>query len=442
MRHSSASRAAARTTVRRVVVAAASALLLAGPLAATAHAAPAEQLPADQLPAELVEAISRDLKISADEYLERSDRAQELADYARSFRAERPEDFAGAWLGTDGQPVVAVTNPDAARQAENDGYHVTVAPVSADGLERSLAELNRWVAALPRELASQVNSTSIDVFNNRLIVDIANSPAGRALNLPTLIANVQVMLTPGQPPNEPGPLGGDTYITADGDVRSTPLDRIGVCSFGFNAVDADGTAANITAGHCDAVAREDGGSTVYLPNRENIDESLKIGAFTRSTVGEGSTLDYGIIGLDQAGEDVGLNRPVIRGGNGSTLTVTGTAAPVAGAPVCKSGQSSYFTCGIVAADRIETQLVRADGTSTTIRGFATTACTLSGDSGGAIVTGTLALGVISGSNSSGAPDCVEANLVLAPQGGTSSLGIAIRDIEAETGARVRTGAAA
>ena len=62
--------------------------------------------------------------------------------------------------------------------------------------------------------------------------------------------------------------------------------------------------------------------------------------------------------------------------------------------------------------------------------------------GGAIVTGTLALGVISGSNSSGAPDCVEANLVLAPQGGTSSLGIAIQDIEAETGARVRTGAAA
>lgn len=287
-----------------------------------------------------------------------------------------------------------------------------------------------------------MNATSIDVFNNRLIVDIANSPAGRALNLPTLIANVQVMLTPGQPPNEPGPLGGDTYITADGDVRSTPLDRIGVCSFGFNAVDADGSAANITAGHCDAVAREDGGSTVYLPNRENIDESLKIGAFTRSTVGEGSTLDYGIIGLDQAGQDVGLNRPVIRGGNGSTLTVTGTAAPVAGAPVCKSGQSSYFTCGIVAADRIETQLVRADGTSTTIRGFATTACTLSGDSGGAIVTGTLALGVISGSNSSGAPDCVEANLVLAPQGGTSSLGISIQDIEAETGARVRTGAAA
>jgi len=63
---------------------------------------------------------------------------------------------------------------------------------------------------------------------------------------------------------------------------------------------------------------------------------------------------------------------------------------------------------------------------------------LSGDSGGSIVTGTLALGVISGSNSAGAPNCVEANLVLAPNGGTSSLGISIRDIENATGSTVRT----
>ncbi len=201
---------------------------------------------------------------------------------------------------------------------------------------------------------------------------------------------MQVQLTPGLPANDPAPLGGDTYITADGDVRSTPLDRIGICSFGFNAVDPNGDPVNVTAGHCDAVARADGGSTVYLPNRENIDESTRIGAFTRSSVGTDSPpLDYGIIGFDKAGVEAGLDRPVVRGGgNGSTLTVTGTAVPVVGAPVCKSGQSSYFTCGVVAADRIETQLVYPDGQSTTIRGFATTACTLSGDSGGAIVTGT------------------------------------------------------
>ncbi|SEC28075.1 hypothetical protein SAMN04490240_1428 [Rhodococcus pyridinivorans] len=440
MRLSSASRAAVRSTTRRVAVAAASAVLLAVPLSATANAAPAEQLPSAELPAELVEAIQRDLGLTPEEYLDRAARAQELGDYARDFRSERPSEFAGAWLGEDGKPVIAVTNPEAAEKAAQDGYRATVAPVSADGLEQALAELNRWVAGLPREVSSQINSASIDVLNNQIVLDIVNSPIGRALNLPSLVANVQVQLSPGMPPNDPAPMGGDTYITADGDVRATPIERIGICSFGFNGVDADGDAVNLTAGHCDAVARSDGGSTVYLPNRANIDESVRIGKFTESTVGTDSTLDYGIVSLDKAGVEAGLDRPSVRGGNGSTLTVTGTAVPVVGAPVCKSGQSSSFTCGLVVADRIETQLTYDSGFSSTIRGFATSACTLAGDSGGAIVTGTLALGVISGSNSAGAPNCVEANLVLAPNGGTSSLGIPIQEIENATGTRVRTAA--
>jgi streptogrisin C len=439
MRHSSASRAAVRTTIRRAAVVAASTVLLIGPLTATANAAPQDQAP--ELPAELVEAVQRDLGLTPEQYLERASRAQELNSYARDFRAERPSDFAGAWMNADGNPVVAVTNREAARQAEQDGYQATVAPISADGLERALAELNRWVSALPREVSSQVNNTSIDVLNNQIVVDVVNSPLGRALNLPSLIANIQVQLTPGMPANDPAPLGGDTYITADGDVRDTPLERIGICSFGFNGVDANGDPVNITAGHCDAVARDDGGSTVYLPNRGNIDESVQIGSFTNSTAGTDSNLDYGIISLNDAGVDAGLDRPTVRGGNGSTLTVTGIARPVVGAPVCKSGQSSSFTCGVVAADHVETQLVYANGSASTIRGFATTACTLSGDSGGAIVTGTLALGVISGSNSAGAPDCVEANLVLSPSGGTSSLGISVGDIADATGTRVRTASA-
>ncbi|UYP18438.1 S1 family peptidase [Rhodococcus sp. Z13] len=446
MRLSSASRAAARSTTRRGVVdttrrgvvAATSLVLLLGPLASAANAAPAEQAAAADLPTELVEAVQRDLGLTPEEYLERAARAQELGSYARTLRSERPGDYAGAWLGEDGQPVVAVTSRDAAEKARKDGFQATVAPVSADGLEQSLTELNRWVAGLPREVSSQINSASIDVFNNQIVVDIVNTPIGRALNLPSLIANVQVQLSPGMPPNDPAPMGGDTYITADGDVRTTRIENIGICSFGFSGVDAEGDAVNITAGHCDAVARRDGGSTVYLPNRQNVDDSVRIGRFTESTVGTNSTLDYGIISLEQAGLDAGLDRPIVRGGNGSTLTVTGTAVPVVGAPVCKSGQSSAFTCGVVVTDHLETQLVYESGAATTIRGFATSACTLAGDSGGAVVTGTLALGVISGSNSAGAPNCVEANLVLAPSGGTSSLGIPITEIENAAGVRVRT----
>lgn len=452
MRNPLAPRAAMHLLARRAAVVGSSAILLLVPFSAAAHAEPVTpstpgqqntgQLPAEQLPQGLVDAIARDLKISPHEYLERASRAQELGSYAKNFRAERPADFAGAWIGLDGQPVVAVTSTDAAAIAARDGYKTTIAAVSADGLDQSLDEINRWVATLPRELATQVNGASIDVFNNQVVVDILNSPIGRALNLPTVIANVQVMLTPGVPPNEPGPLGGDTYITAAGPLAQTPAEQIRVCSFGFNAVDATGGAVNVTAGHCNPTVTTGGHSTVYLPNRENVGASLPIGRFARSNVGGTSGLDYGVISLDKAGVDAGLNRPVIRGGNGSTLTVTGTAIPVVGAPICKSGQTSAFTCGVVAADRVETQLEVSDGSSRTVRGFAASTCTLAGDSGGAIVTGTLALGITSGSNSSMAPNCAEANLVLAPQGGTMSLGIPIRGIEADTGARVRTSATA
>ncbi len=133
----------------------------------------------------------------------------------------------------------------------------------------------------------------------------------------------------------------------------------------------------------------------------------------------------------------------MRGANGTTLTITGVADPITGAPVCKSGQSSTFTCGFVVADRVETQLYTANGESRTIRGFASSACTLGGDSGGAIVSGTLALGITSGSNAADAPNCNEANVALAPYGGTATLGIPIRailaDIDATSGGGVGSG---
>ncbi|MGB7235515.1 MAG: S1 family peptidase, partial [Rhodococcus sp. (in: high G+C Gram-positive bacteria)] len=365
---------------------------------------------------------------------------QELSTYASDFRASRPSDFAGAWIGPDGNAVVAVTTPDAAQAVAKDGYDTAHAPVSADGLEKSLADLNSWIASLPREVASQVNGTSIDILDNQIVIDLANSPIGSALNLPTLLANLKVILSPGAPkPVDPSPMGGDTYVTTEGDIKNTPSTEISVCSFGFNATDASGSPVNLSAGHCNPNADTgSGGAPVYLPNPANVQESTRIGTVDRSSLGSPSGLDWSVIALNDQGVSSGLDRPTVRGANGSTITVTGMASPVVGAPVCKSGQSSSFTCGVIAADRVETQLFMEDGSSRTVRGFASTACTLSGDSGGAIVTGTLALGITSGSNSGGAPDCAEANLALAQYGGTASLGIPIAQVAAETGTTVRT----
>ncbi|OZC75406.1 protease [Rhodococcus sp. 06-462-5] len=416
------------------------AFVLLASFSGTAAADPVVQSPADQLPRELVEAVQRDLKISPQEYLDRAARAQELSAYASDFRASRPADFAGAWIGPDGNAVVAVTSPAAAQAVAKDGYATAQSPVSADGLEKSLADLNSWIAGLPREISEQINGTAIDFIDNQIVIDLVNSPIGSALNLPTLLANIKVILSPGgNKPVDPTPMGGDTYVTTSGPIADAPATDISICSFGFNAVDPSGAAVNLTAGHCNPdKATGSGGAPVYLPDPADISRSTQIGSFDRSSLGAADGLDWSVIALNDTGIASGLDRPTVRGANGSTVTVTGTAAPVIGAPVCKSGQSSSFTCGVVAADRVETQLYMEDGTSRTVRGFASTACTLAGDSGGAIVTGTLALGITSGSNSGGAPDCNEANLALAQYGGTASLGIPIDQVTRATGATLRT----
>ncbi|MFC9996432.1 S1 family peptidase [Nocardia sp. NPDC127526] len=432
---------------RRATVIGFAAAVLAGPLLTTAPATAESpnQLAAENLPAELAQAIERDLRMTPVEYLDRAAKAQQLQDYAKEFRTERPEEFAGAWMGADGKPVLAVTSLDAARVVAEDGYQTRLAPINADGLEGSLDQLNKWIGGLPREISGAINSVAIDFLNSQLVVNVANTPGGHLLNLPTLIANIKVILSPDAGgPIERRPMGGDTYISAPTSLGDSSLQSVDVCSFGFNATDASGNALNISAGHCNPnLGKANDRASVYLPDVKNLIASPQVGTFVHSQVGGGAALDYSVIELNADAVAAGMDQPSVRGANGTTLAITGIANPITGAPVCKSGQSSTFTCGFVIADRVETQLYTSEGQSKTVRGFASSACTLGGDSGGAIVSGTLALGITSGSNAADAPNCNEANAVMAQYGGTATLGIPIRailaDIEANSGGGLGNG---
>lgn len=437
---------ARRATVRAASLAFASTVLVSPLFAAIpASAEPTAPGAADQLPAELVTAIARDLKMTPAEYLDRAAKAQELRNYATAFRSERPDEFAGAWMGTDGKPILAVTSLDAARVVAEDGYQTRLAPINADNLEGSLDQLNSWITGIPREISGAINSVAIDFLNSQLVVSVANTPGGHLLNLPTLIANVKVVLSPNSGgPVERRPMGGDTYISAPTSLNDSALHSVDVCSFGFNSIDAAGNALNISAGHCNPnLGKNDDKADVYLPNVRNLSASPQVGTFVTTQLGGRSALDYSVIKLNDAAVGAGMDQPSVRGANGTTLTLTGVADPITGAPVCKSGQSSTFTCGYVVADRVETQLYTSEGQSKTVRGFASSACTLGGDSGGAIVSGTRALGITSGSNAADAPNCNEANQALASYGGTASLGIPIRailtDIDANAGGGLGSG---
>lgn len=355
-------------------------VLAAFSVTGTGQAAPA----ADRLPADLVAAIQRDLHLSPQEYLERADAAQQVAGFASDLRRVDPGSFGGAWLDDDGTPTVAVTSSEATARVVAAGYRAEVAPSPVVAPEDPLAQRNR------------------------------------RSNTPLSVPRIRVA-------SGTDPIGGDAYVTT-----LEPIATAGafmVCSFGFTAADSAGTPLVLSAGHCDpspATAGTANAAPVYAPDRTDIRNSPRVGGFAESGLGgTGGGLDYSAIRLTPEAAAGGLGRPTVRGAGGSALTITGTAVPVVGAPVCKSGQASGYTCGTVQDADYTTDLYGNGGEAWSVHGFTDNACTLAGDSGGAIITGTRALGITSGSSVADAADCTQAATV---PGGMLSFGIPVRDI--------------
>ncbi|MFM1730756.1 S1 family peptidase [Prescottella soli] len=351
-------------------------------LPGTGQAAPS----ADRLPAGLVAAIQRDLHLTPQEYLERADAAQQVAGYASDLRRVDPGAFGGARLDLDGVPTVAVTSPEAAARVVAAGYRAEFVPSPIDAPEGTPVQPNR------------------------------------RSNTPMSVPRFEVA-------SGTDPIGGDAYITTVEPIATAR--SFMVCSFGFTAADSAGTPLALSAGHCDpsrATAGTANAAAVYAPNRTDIPNSPRVGEFARSGIGSaGGGLDYSVIRLTPEAAAGGLGKPTVRGADGDVLTITGTAVPVAGAPVCKSGQRSGYTCGTVQAAAYTTDLFGNSGESWSVHGFTHDACTLAGDSGGAIITGTRALGITSGSTVADAAGCTQA----VAAGGVLSFGIPVRDILAQ-----------
>lgn len=400
---------------------------------------------ATELPEALTEAIARDLGYSAQEYLDRAERAQHLHAFADSYRADNPDSYAGAWLDASGAPVVAVTTDEAVGDISARGYQAQRAAVSANVMQEALAQLVDWIQHLPRDAARSINGIAVDAMNNQIILQVANSPLGQVLNLPTLLANVRITPIPASPRSVAAAIGGDSFVTSAEAIDSPDTHEITVCSLGFSATAADGSNAYISAGHCDPLLDSGrSGAPVYLPDPAgpSAGHGPQVGSIVASRVGGDSGVEYSIIAVNEAGMAAGLDQPAVRGSGGSSVPVTGVGAAVVGAPICKSGKSSSYTCGVVTAEHVEVPLYLDDGTTRTVSGFAGSTCSLAGDSGGAIISGTLALGITSGSNSGDSASCGEAALALAATGGTSTVGIPVGDITAATGVQVRTAPAA
>ena len=159
------------------------------------------------------------------------------------------------------------------------------------------------------------------------------------------------------------------------------------CSVGFSATAASGAQRLVTAGHC----TQRGGEVAGANN-------VPIGP-VRSSVFD-RTGDWSVV-------DVGPGwraTPSVAAEGSSTRSITGTATAPVGAAVCRSGSTTGWRCGTVTAVD-----VTANYAAGPVQGLVlTTACSEGGDSGGPFVSGSSALGVLSG----GTGDCTTA-------GGTS-----------------------
>ncbi|CAM5229693.1 S1 family peptidase [Streptomyces californicus] len=103
----------------------------------------------------------------------------------------------------------------------------------------------------------------------------------------------------------------------------------------------------------------------------------------------------GIASVD-AGNSIGLD--ITTYGKAGTVPVKGSKRAPSGAALCKSGQTTGWTCGKVGSYNVSvTYTDQNGGPDTVVTGLASSSvCTQGGDSGGAYVSGDQAQGMTSG----------------------------------------------
>ncbi|MFD6351206.1 S1 family peptidase [Nocardia tengchongensis] len=419
------------------------ALLLTVPSVALTLAQPAPAAPASGLPEDLVAAIQRDLGLSPAQYLDRAETGQNLVRFADSIRGTFPGSFAGAWLDTDGTPVVGLSDgPDkaAARTAvEAAGYQVKDQQRSERTLLDQLGQVGDWIRSRPVELSGHVASASIDPVANDIALS-TDAAQGQGLQLPDFLGFVRLVLgslgsaqppttqppvtttkppvtttkppvtttkppvtttkppvtttkppvttTTGQPPAADAMLGGDGYNFGEH-----------YCSLGFNATDGSGNIVNITAGHCDPNSQNAGGPDATVTTEGISAGGPRFGAFDFP---HPDGVDFSTIKIDDDAIQRFENN-FVRGPGGKPLAITGIADPVVGAPVCKTGVTTGYNCGVISAVN-ETLNNEALGITKGLF-LANNICALPGDSGGPVITGTRALGISTASNNRTQAEC-------------------------------------
>lgn len=361
-----------------LVAAGAVAVGLADPAAA---APPADPKAPDPATAALQQAVRRDLGISWVEYLERGAKAERAAELDRQL-AGTP-----GYRGVVLQGNQIVVTGDGGRVAE--AARAKGAKVTANGRRAASAQpmLQKYLAEVGADGLSAVQATA-DGWT--ITVDqptrARTNPTGRPVS-PQQFAeqNPGVEVRAGRPAERRAQiLGGQGWVGDPGGV---------LCSVGFAGFDPSGRQEMLTAGHC---SKDNAVDRAYL----EADRGQFLGARTFSQFGgpnhasnTESTAGTDISIFGGAQQDF---RPIVDTYGGRSK-VTGVVAPVVGAPVCDSGRTSRsWRCSTISGvGPFAVYGFRGNDDVRWVNGFETRMTTLGGDSGGSMVSGLKAVGVLS-----------------------------------------------
>lgn len=182
------------------------------------------------------------------------------------------------------------------------------------------------------------------------------------------------------------------------------------CSDGFNGFQiSSGATQLVTAGHCLAAMSNIQGSvmtgTQTGPNSA-VSNSVTVGQPVASSGQFGNGNDSGLV----SSGNVAPKAAVLTWGGGAgaplssaALAVTGQSAAIVNSNLCKSGSSSGWTCGTVQSVDQNVSVQDDKGTIHTVNSIIASTCVIPGDSGGAALVGSTAVGIASSSVSS--PAC-------------------------------------
>lgn len=337
----------------------------------------------------LRQAMQRDLGLTASQvsqYL----KVERLADQQqKALEKQQGRNFAGSWIErkADGSFQLVVGTTSFSQQKAAAGVEIRQAKHSFASLKASKAQLDDQLAR-GTKVPKGVYAWYVDVPSNTVVVSVGVGAEKAGIDFVARSgadANAVRFETMQEAPElRLAVQGGRGYLRDPGDGY------LYACSVGF-PVTQGSTLGFATAGHCGTA-----GEIVYNEASQWV-LGVKIGTFAAASFPApgGSGPDYAWVKVDNTHT---LSPTVYGYGNGD-VTVKGSTEAAVGAALCRSGRTSGWHCGAIAAKNVTVTYVSGETIQNLTR---TTACSEGGDSGGSFITTSTgqAQGVLSGGSGS------------------------------------------